>query len=167
MKGLWMALALVSVGAGTAFGQGPYRLEFYADRALSSCELFLGTPGEVKVHMVITGQGSLAAISFKAPKPACMRSAEWIADSFQNVYGIAGSTQLPGGVDVIFNCAPLPQYIGAILYEVTEPADACCEYEPLPNSNYPGSMLILLWPQCPPEYEDETIPFPMRGRRSS
>jgi hypothetical protein len=168
-----MFLAISSSSSSIAFGQADYRLEFYGDEALSSCELAMTTPGIVKVHMLVTGTGNLAFIQFKAPKTACMGSAVWITDAWQQppMRAYDGNTQgtVGQGVDVIFECHPLPVYIGSIWYSISEPAQSCCRYEPLPGSRhgeitFPGYMTIGLWSHCAEVPHPDLTQAPMSGK---
>jgi hypothetical protein len=164
MRTIALAVLLLAVTFSTVFAQN-YRLEFYADEALTSCDLAVTGPGLVKVHMLITGEGNLWGISFKAVKPPCMQNASWIADVWQQagLVGNNGNTQATRGegVDVAFDCVPLPRYIGWIWFSVTGPIPACCAYSPQHGSysgdvGFPGNMEILL---CGPG-----LPVPMGGR---
>ena len=97
MRTIALAVLLLAVSFATVFAQN-YRLEFYGDEALTSCELSYSSPGLVKVHMLVNGQGGpLSAIQFNANKPACMRNAAWIADVWEQttVRGIYQNTQNP------------------------------------------------------------------------
>jgi hypothetical protein len=91
--------------------------------------------------MVVTGQGGpVVGVSFKAPKPACMGSAVWIADVWQQpiVLSYYGNTQHKDGVETSIDCVPtppiqapyLPLYLGWIWYSVAAPASNCCAYAP-------------------------------------
>jgi hypothetical protein len=125
---------------------------FYADEGLSSCELQMSTPGLVKVHMLVTGQGNAGAVQFKAPKPACMNDATWVADVWSTeVLAWVGNTQ-GAGVDVVFECGPLPRYLGYIWFGVTNPAEACCEYAPQPGGGatvvFPGHLAMVVFKSC-------------------
>jgi hypothetical protein len=155
MKIIGLAALLLAIASTVVSAQVTHRLEFYADEGLLSCELAMTTPGLVKVHMLVTGQGYLGAMSFKAVKPPCMGNAVWIADVWQGLAGYIGNTQatVHNGVDVVFECGPLPRYIGWIWYSVTEPATPCCMYAPSPGSagggiTFPGYMEIDVWDKC-------------------
>jgi hypothetical protein len=149
-----IAISLAILALSTPFARAQdYRLEFHSDEALSSCELAVSSPGLIKVHMLVTGQGGpLAGLSFRAIKPACMRSAVWIADVWEQttVRVYYGTTQ--NGVDVIPDCPPntppfvaryLPVYLGWIWFSVTEPTDPCCIYEPAKKPSDPYMYLIM------------------------
>jgi len=120
-----------------------YRLEFHSDEALTSCELAVTSPGLIKVHVLVTGDGPLGGVNFKALKPPCMRSAVWLTDVWNQptIYVVVGTTQRPDGVILIPNCEPdppntlrfLPVYLGWIWFSVTEPTDPCCVYGPGPS----------------------------------
>ena len=109
MKLIFIASLILAFTSSFASAQA-HRLEFYGDEALTSCDLAVTTPGLVKVHMLVTGPGNVGAISFKAPKPACMEDAVWISDNWTQppMYAYAGNTQatVGHGVDVIFGCQP-------------------------------------------------------------
>lgn len=143
MRAICLSIAILSAVSTTAIAQN-YRLEFHSDEALTSCELAVTSPGLIKVHMVVTGQGGpLAGVNFKALKPPCMRSAVWFADVWQQptIRATAGNTQAVNGVDAILDCNPpppnflryLPVYLGWIWFSVTEPTDPCCVYGPGPT----------------------------------
>lgn len=154
MRAIRLSIAIAFLVSSTAIAQN-YRLEFHSDEALTSCELAVTSPGLIKVHMLVAGEGGpLAGVTFKAVKPACMRSAVWIADVWEQttIRSIAGTTQHPNGVDALLDCPPnippfvsryLPVYLGWIWFSVTEPTDPCCVYEPTKQPGDPFMVLIM------------------------
>jgi len=151
-----------------------YRLEFHSDEALSSCELSVNTPGLLKVYMLFTGgAGYFGGISFKAPKPACMDNATFLADAWNDLDGAIGNTQGTGpwqGVDVVIHCGPLPRYLGFILYSVTGPASPCCTYAPASGSAggrtpYGQFMEAILYENCtgPGIQHQTSVPASAKG----
>jgi hypothetical protein len=157
MKVVYLSVVLLLTSFAIANAQVNHKLEFFADEGLSICELTMNTAGLVKVHMVVTGPGNFRGISFKAPKPACMTNATWIADIWQQpgmeVY--VGNTQQADdyGVDVVFTCSPLPRYLGWIWYNVAGPASSCCAYAPAPGAGngfivFPGYLHLMLFSTC-------------------
>jgi hypothetical protein len=171
MRVICVSIAILVMLSSAALAQANYRLEFYADEGLSSCELAMTTAGLVKVHMLVTGHGHLAAMSFKAVKPPCMGNAVWIADIWQGLAAYYGNTQATAGsngVDVVFECAPLPRYVGWIWFSISEPAAPCCMYGPSPGSwggriTFPGYMELDIWDTCTPA-PDGLAAVPMSGK---
>jgi hypothetical protein len=171
MRTIALAVLLLAVSFATVFAQN-YRLEFYGDEALTSCELSYSSPGLVKVHMLVNGQGGpLSAIQFNANKPACMRNAAWIADVWEQttVRGIYQNTQNPDRVDVILYCSSdtppfrahnLPVYLGWIWFSVTGPSDPCCVYQASAPALSPTPNLIMCNQQGI-EYPVTTAPLVM------
>jgi len=131
-------LALVLLLFGSAAYASTHRLAFYADRELTSCNLVAVTPGLLGVHIVLEGDGLISSLTFRAVKPACMRSAVWVADAWALDGGqglqAPGNSQDAWGADVVIKngCQPAPIYLGQILYLLTEPTAPCCVYEPGP-----------------------------------
>jgi len=168
MRTIGVAVLLLVVTSLPALAQ--YELQFYADEAATSCELSVPAPGLVKVHMLVTGQGLVGGVAFKAVKPPCMENATWISDIWQGMYAYSGNTQatvgLNNGVDVVLNCGPLPRYIGWIWFSVTGPIPSCCTYAPQPGSNSPGNaypMEIVLLDDCTPAAQTHEAPMTGRG----
>jgi hypothetical protein len=171
MRVIALAVCIVLASSALASGQAGFRLEFYADETLSSCELAVNTPGLVKVHMVVTGPpgAKLSSMAFRAPKPPCMTNAVWLTDvwvqpgmvSYQgNTQGTVG-TGANVGVDVFFLCQSLPYYVGWIWYSVSGPADPCCAYAPSPGSStndvpFPGYLYVIAFHKCPAWSQDDT-----------
>lgn len=168
MKTICLAALLVVSFSSVSLGQANHRLEFYADEALSSCELAMNTPGLVKVHMVMTGPGIFRGISFKAPKPACMTNVIFVADVWHQQLAIVGNTQT--GVDAVFICGPMPRYLGWIWYSVAGSVSTCCPYAPEPGSAsgfiaFPGYLHAILVPACtePDIYHTQSVLATTKG----
>jgi hypothetical protein len=132
MKSL-LLVVLAVVFAVPVFAQD--RIELYADRNAASCTIVEPiSPPIVQVHIFITGPMGATGVRFTAEKPACWVGATWLGDAL-----------IPGAVNVsnsqydwsiaFGGCTDpsVPNYIGAISYQISNQALPCCIVTALPS----------------------------------
>ena len=134
MKCKIVALAGLVVFASTSRAED--RIEFFADAAMSSCNITDVAPTLVQIHMFHTGALPGEVVIFSAYTPSCWVGATWLGDIIvTEPTGVLNNTHSPRGFGLLyFECLQPPVYLGYMSFFATGQGLPCCEYGAHPTT---------------------------------
>jgi hypothetical protein len=111
------------------------RIVFFADEAMSICELVDDGLAIRAVHVFLLGSEPSTGAGIAAPKPACWSGATWVGDIVPVTEGGGGQYGNSQTVlSIAFGaCLSPPLHVATINYFTTGVAGDCCGYNVVPG----------------------------------
>jgi hypothetical protein len=130
-----ICIALVGLLLCASTSQAEDRIEFFADAAMSTCNITDVAPTLVKIHMFQTGTLPADNVIFAAHTPACWVGAIWLGDTFATDPTGVGGMGTHGDLVVLQYraCLQPPVYLGSMNFFTSGQGLPCCAYAAHPT----------------------------------